>query len=261
MVTRLRAEDLAFGYRGHEVGRDLDVELTTGEIVCLLGPNGCGKTTLFKTLLGLLPARGGRVLIDDMPIASLSRSEIAQRIAYVPQAHDAVFPFTVADMVLMGRTAHRGLFATPGMDDRARAREALEALGIGDLSDRDYTRISGGQRQLALVARAIAQDARLLVMDEPTASLDFGNQVQVLDRVMQLAGSGLGIIISTHNPDHALACATRVLVLHEGRLYADGAPLDVLTPALLRTIYGVEVGIEVLRDGARVCAPRYAARQ
>lgn len=259
-MSELAAERLAFGYRGHPVGSGVDLAIASGEIVCLLGPNGCGKTTLFKTLLGLLPAQGGRVLLDGVPIRRMARADIARRVAYVPQAHDAVFPFTVHDMVLMGRTAHRRMFAVPGDADRRRAGEALAQLGIADLAARDYTRISGGQRQLVLVARALAQDASMVIMDEPTASLDFGNQAQVLERVVQLADSGLGIIISTHDPDHAFAFASRVLVLHEGAVIADGPPVDILTSERLELIYGVGVEIERLENGRRVCVPRLAAR-
>ena len=256
-MSTLLAESLAFGYRGLPVGADVDLSLGPEEIVALLGPNGCGKTTLFKTLLGLLPERGGRVVLDGRPVRRMPRREIARRVAYVPQAHDAVFPFTVHDMVLMGRTAHRGVFSSPAAADRRRALDALEQLGIGDLAPRDYTRISGGQRQLVLVARALAQDASLIVMDEPTASLDFGNQVQVLERVIRLAKSGLGLMISTHNPDHAFACASRVVVLHEGSVIADGPPARLLTSELLERIYGVEVEIEKLTTGTSICAPRF----
>ncbi len=188
---RLEAERLGFGYPGKPVGREVDLSIGPGEVVCLLGPNGSGKTTLFKTLLGLLPAQAGLVRIAGRPLAELPRAEVARRIAYVPQAHAAHFPYAVLDMVLMGRTAHLGPFARPGPRDAAAALAALETLGIAALADADYTRISGGQRQLALIARALAQAAPLIVMDEPTASLDFGNQALVLREVRALAAAGL----------------------------------------------------------------------
>jgi iron complex transport system ATP-binding protein len=180
---RLEARALGFGYPGKPVGRGVDLAVGVGEVVCLLGPNGSGKTTLFKTLLGLLPAQGGEVWIDGRLLESLARSEVARRVAYVRQAHAAHFPYVVLDMVIMGRTAHLGPFARPGARDHAAAMAALETLGIADLAAADYTRISGGQRQLALIARALAQAAPLIVMDEPTASLDFGNQALVLREV------------------------------------------------------------------------------
>ena len=251
----LRSEKLAFGYRHQPVGRDVDLRVTRGQVLCLLGPNGSGKTTLFKTLLGLLKPQDGRVALDGENMATLSRTTIARKIAYVPQAHDAVFPYSVRDMVLMGRTVHRGLFSAPDRKDRDRAEAALANLGIEDLAERDYTRISGGQRQLALIARALAQETGLVVMDEPTASLDFGNQVLVLEQVKRLASTGLGIVFSTHNPDHAFACASHVLVLDEGLPRAAGTPDETLTEDLLSSVYGVEVELETLRSGHRVCVP------
>jgi iron complex transport system ATP-binding protein len=252
---RLEAERLGFGYPGKPVGRDVDLAVGPGEVVCLLGPNGSGKTTLFKTLLGLLPAQGGTVRIDGRPLDALPRAAVAQRVAYVPQAHAAHFPYTVLDMVLMGRTAHLGPFARPGPRDHAAAQAALATLAIADLAHADYTRISGGQRQLALIARALAQAAPLIVMDEPTASLDFGNQALVLREVRALAAQGYGIVLSTHDPDHAFACAATVALLHEGRLTAQGPPANVLTAARLESVYGVRVFIEQLAAGPTVCAP------
>jgi iron complex transport system ATP-binding protein len=253
----LAAHGLAFGYRGKPVGQDVDLEVRAGEVVCLLGPNGSGKTTLFKTMLGLLPPQGGEVRLAGRPIAALARDEIARRVAYVPQAQAAHFPFRVADMVVMGRTAHMGPFAAPGREDHAKAQAALDALGIGALSQAEYTRISGGQRQLVLVARALAQDAPAIVMDEPTASLDFGNQVVVLSEVRRLAARGLAVLLSTHDPDHAFSIGHRVVLLDAGRLVATGRPEEVLTPERLHSVYGVHVSVERMSHGQTVCAPDY----
>lgn len=254
----IEGRSLAIGYPGKVVGRDISLRVGRGEILCLLGPNGSGKTTLFKTLLGLLPAKAGEVLLDGVPMGDLTRSEIARRIAYVPQAHAAHFPYRVLDMTVMGRTAHLGLFAAPRQEDRLRARRALAALGIAELAESDYTRISGGQRQLALIARALAQDAPAIIMDEPTASLDYGNQVVVLSEIKRLAGQGLAVVLSTHDPDHAFSIAHRVMLLDGGRIVAEGRPSDVLTPERLHAVYGVRVAIEQLRGGQIVCAPDYA---
>ena len=255
--TRLAARALAFGYGAHVVGRDVDIDVLAGEIFCLLGPNGSGKTTLFKTLLGLLPAQAGEVFIGGTPLARLARREIARRLAYVPQAHTAHFPFRVVDMVVMGRTARLGPFAAPTAEDRRRADEALALLGIAHLAERNYTRISGGQRQLTLLARALVQDAPAIIMDEPTASLDFGNQVMVLLQVKRLAARGLAVLLSTHDPDHAFSIATRVGLLGAGRLIDQGAPLAVLTADRLKSVYGIEVTIDRLAGGRTVCAPLY----
>jgi iron complex transport system ATP-binding protein len=252
---RLEARALGFGYPGKPVGRDVSFSLGAGEVLCLLGPNGSGKTTLFKTLLGLLPAQAGEVVIDATPLRRLPRAEVATRIAYVPQAHVAHFPYTVLDIVTMGRTAHLGPFARPGAHDHAAALDALETLGIADLADADYTRISGGQRQLALIARALAQAAPLIVMDEPTASLDFGNQALVLREIRALAAQGYGIVLSTHDPDHAFACASAVALLHGGGLVATGSPTEVLSPARLEAVYGLPVAVQHLAGGHTVCVP------
>lgn len=256
---RLEAHDLAFGYPERPVGRDVSLAVEAGEVLCLLGPNGCGKTTLFKTLLGLLPAQGGRITLGGDALPRLPRQEVARRIAYVPQAQSSIFPFTALELVLMGRTAHRGLFAAPTRADRDVARAALADLNISELADRDVTRLSGGQRQLVVIARAIAQATPLIVLDEPTASLDFGNQVVVLDEVAKLAGRGVGVILSTHDPDHAFAIAGRVVLMLDGRVIADGAPRDVLTSERLQQVYGVDVTIEHLPGGQTVCAPRFGA--
>lgn len=259
MAVRLEARQLDFGYPGRRVGSGVSLALDAGEVLCLLGPNGSGKTTLFRTLLGLLPAQGGTVILDGSDLRSYSRDEIARRISYVPQAHAAFFPFTVREVVLMGRTAHMGTFSSPSRRDREAADTAIERLGLARLADSIYTRISGGERQLALIARALAQEARLMVMDEPTANLDFGNQVRVLQHVRRLAQSGVGILLSTHNPDQAFLCAQRVAMLSGGRLARLGPPEEAITSESLRDLYGVEivVGGVPLEDGTvrRVCVP------
>ena len=260
MGVSVEARDLAIGYPGHAVGEGIALAAGAGDILCLLGPNGSGKTTLFKTLLGLIPARGGEVLLAGKPLGRLARSEIATHAAYVPQAHAAPFAYPVLEVVLMGRTARLGLFSQPGEADRAAAQDALARLRIEDLAEADYTRLSGGQRQLVLIARALAQETPVLVMDEPTASLDFGNQALVLREIAGLAADGLTVILSTHDPDHAFAVGTAVALLHEGRVRAKGEPAQALTPEALSAVYGVEVRVEGLADGSTVCVPSLARR-
>ncbi len=247
-MTILEAQHLDIGYRRTKIGRDIDLDIREGEVLCLLGPNGGGKTTLMKTLLGLLPALGGSVKLLDRDIADYSRGELARIVGYVPQAGTNFFPFNVIDVVLMGRVAHIGLFASPGKKDVAAADAALASLGIGHLRDRIYTEISGGERQLVLIARALAQEPRLLVMDEPTASLDFGNQLRVLDQITALAKRGMAVVLSTHDPDHVFLCGDRAALLRGGRLVALGPPSEVITPAALEALYGVEVEVVELPD-------------
>ena len=256
---KLEAQHLDFGYGARRVGHDVSLSVEAGEVLCLLGPNGSGKTTLFKTLLGLLPAQGGAVRVDEMDLRARVRNEIARRVSYVPQAHAAFFPFTVEEVVLMGRTAHLGLFSSPSRRDREAARGAMARMQIEHLAASVYTRISGGERQLTLIARALAQEARVAVMDEPTANLDFGNQVRVLQHIQALARSGIGVLLSTHDPDHAFICADRVAMLHDGRLARLGEPGATITPESLREIYGVEVAVVRVPLGngkeRRVCIP------
>lgn len=255
---KLAAKNLAYGYPGRRIGSDVTMELGASEVLCLLGPNGSGKTTLFKTLLGLLPIQDGAVMLDGRNLQQLERDEIARLVSYVPQAHGAFFPYTVREVVLMGRTAHLGLFAAPSARDHGVALEAIHRMGIRHLAEATYTRISGGERQLVLIARALAQEARMVVMDEPTANLDFGNQVRVLERIRALAADGIGVLLSTHDPDHAFLCADRVAMLHDGGLLACGAPETVMTSAQLQQLYGVEVVVTevVLGQGTRrVCLP------
>ena len=170
----LVARDLDYGFRERLVGRHAELAIGAGEVVCLLGPNGSGKTTLLRTLLGLVAPLAGEVSLDERPLSDWSARERATRVAYVPQAAESYFDFTVFEMVEMGRTAHRGVFASPGSHDVERAHAALERLGIGALAGRPIHRVSGGERQLALIARAIATEATHILMDEPAANLDFG---------------------------------------------------------------------------------------
>ena len=181
---------------------------------------------------------------------------------YVPQAQLGFFPFTIREVVLMGRTARIGLFGTPSARDGEIADELLRLLNIDNLADRPYTDVSGGERQLALIARALAQEPQVLVMDEPTASLDFGNQVRVLSEIKTLAKRGIAVILSTHDPDQAFVCAQRVAILHRGRLAYAGPPEDVITAAVLRAVYGVEVEIVEVESAVGekhlICLPSFA---
>lgn len=251
----IAAENLGFGYRGHPVGRGVTLEVLAGEVLALLGPNGGGKTTLLKTLLGLLPPQHGAVRLDGRPLAALTIPARARLIAYVPQSHQGTFAFTAFDLVLMGRTAHGGLFARPGAKDRAVAASMLERLGIAHLSDRPVTMISGGERQLVLVARALAQEPRFIVLDEPTASLDFGNQGKVMRQIRQLASDGLGVLFTTHDPNQALGHADRVALLRDGGVMAEGPVREILTPERLAVLYGAPVETVVEPGGRTAFLP------
>ena len=239
-TTQLTVRGLAFGHHGRVLGTDLELDVHAGEVLCLLGPNGCGKTTLFRTVLALIPSLGGSIAIGGTDARQLTREQIARHVAYVPQAHTGVFAYRVEDVVLMGRAVRVGLFAMPGAHDREQALQALQRLGIAHLRERRYTEISGGERQLVLIARALVQEAPLIVMDEPTASLDFGNQRNVLREIAGLAGRGIAILMSTHQPEHALRIADRVALMKSAQLLAVGPTRDVMTTPALAQLYGID---------------------
>ncbi len=242
----LDAQALVIGHAGVALGLPFTLSVQPGEVLCLLGPNGCGKTTLFRTLLGLLPAVAGEVRLLGQPLREHDRAARARRMGYVPQAAPLPFAWRVREVVAMGRAAHLGLLAAPGRADEAIADDCLRELGLQSLADRTVTTLSGGERQLVLIARALAQQAQLLVMDEPTARLDFGNQLRILDTVRRLAERGIGVLLSTHQPQHALQVADRIALMSAGSLQALGPAQDIATPTRLAALYGV--------DAARVAA-------
>ncbi len=241
MKALLSARNLRIGYGKKIVGERIDVDLYANEILALLGPNGSGKSTLFKTLLGLLPALAGQVLLQDQPLGQHSRRSIAQLVGYVPQAQDGQFAFSVLDMVLMGRAAHLGLFAQPSATDRALAIQILAELGIAHLVDCTYPHISGGERQLTLIARALLQQPKILVLDEPTASLDFANQILVLEQIQRLRSQGLSVLLCTHQPEHALQVADRLALFKNGRIEKVGTVAQLGSAENLAWLYNVSV--------------------
>ncbi len=237
----LKAQQLAFRYGTRQVIDDASLSLSAGEVVALLGRNGAGKSTLLRMLLGLLVPLKGQVTLGDRPLGAYARRELATRVAYVPQVHAAPFPYTVRDIVLMGRLPANGWLRAPLRSDIETAGEMLERFGIGHLADRPYTEVSGGERQLALLARALVQGARTLILDEPMGGLDYGRQLQLLQHLRALAHEGYAVLMTTHHPEQALLAATRVAVLIRGRIESDGPPAEVITPLLIRELYGVEV--------------------
>jgi iron complex transport system ATP-binding protein len=226
-----------------------------GELVGMLGPNGAGKSTLFRCILGLEKNYCGKVFLDGTEIEKQSSEALARRIAYVPQTHYPSFNYCAFDMVLMGTAAQGREGAQPNESQKENARAAMEQLGITRFAERGFRELSGGEQQLVLIARALAQKATLLVMDEPTANLDYGNQLRVLSQIKELSRCGYGVILSTHNPDHAFLFADRVLAIHDHRLAASGTPADVLTEDLIKRLYNVEVRLRRDEHGVFSCVP------
>ena len=235
----LSVESLSFSYGRTAVLWDVTFAAEKGELLSVLGPNGVGKTTLFRCILGTLTPASGRVTVDGCDLTTLPPRERARRIAYIPQIHPATFGYTVLDTVLMGAARQLNAFQQPGAAQLRQAEEALEQVGAAHLRERSFTRLSGGEQQLVLIARALAQKAEVLMMDEPTSALDYGNQLRILQMVRRLAAQGYTVILSTHNPQHALTFATTLLALHGGTAAAWGRPAQVLTPELMETLYGV----------------------
>jgi iron complex transport system ATP-binding protein len=254
--VNLDVRGASFAYRpGQPVFENLDLSIRGGEVLCVLGPNGCGKTTLLRCCAGLLRPSSGEVLADGTDLRSLDRRAIARRIGFVPQSHDVAFPYSVEDIVLMGRTPHVAAWGAPSARDEERARDAVLRVGLHARLRRRYSTLSGGERQLALIARALCQSPDLLLMDEPVAHLDPRNQWVVLRLIGQLAAQGLSVTFSTHDPGHALRVAHRVALMRvPGRLIV-GTPADVLTPGILSDAYGIPIATCVLHRAGHASIP------
>ncbi len=258
--TSLSLHNITYRYskKTPEILHGISFAAKKGDMIAVLGPNGVGKSTMFKCLLGFFKSYGGSIMLGSKNINTLSRKEIAKRIAYIPQSAYPTFNYEVLDVVLMGVTSQLSLLAAPKQEHIEKAYDALKNLGIEHLAQAGYGKISGGERQLALIARALVQNAKILIMDEPTANLDYGNQFRVLCRVTELARNGYIILISTHNPDHAFLYANRVIMMYDGSVIADGSPNTVLDAALIKRVYNVDVNIETFLDELgthKLCIP------
>lgn len=255
---QLEVSDLVFSYGEADVLKSVSFCADRGERIAVLGPNGVGKSTLFRCLLGFLEPKRGSVKIAGRDVRDYSRRALAAELAYIPQSYSPAFDHTVLDSVLMGLGAQLGPFDRPSREQTNAAQRILDELGIGALASRGCMRISGGERQLMLLGRALIQNAHTLIMDEPTASLDYGNSFRVMQRIEALSVGGYSVIFSTHEPNQAFRYATKVLALKDGRVLAFGLPGQVLTPELLQTLYGVPVAVTQVQAGSRVfsvCTP------
>lgn len=240
----LSVEDLRFSYRAYrEILKGVTFSLDDGEILCLLGSNGAGKTTLLRCMLGFVRPKHGSVGIDGRRISALSIKERAHYMAYVPQTSALAFPYRTEEVVMMGRVSHLAGAAAHTRADRRAVSDAMERLQIGHLEGRRYQELSGGEKQMVLVARALAQNARILVMDEPTANLDYHNQVKILAAIKHLSAQGLAILMTSHYPDHAFLACTKVALMKDGCVASFGDPDQVVTSESLTDLYETPVHV------------------
>jgi iron complex transport system ATP-binding protein len=257
MTPLLSLHEVRFRYDG-PMGREalagLSLAITQGTITAILGPNGAGKTTLLHTMLGRLQPTAGEVRFEGRPFADFSRRELSHRIGLVPQSEQAAFEFSVLDYVLLGRTPYLGLLEMPREEDYEAARAALDFVGIAHLSERTVTTLSGGERQMVTVARALAQRPRLLLLDEPTAHLDLGNRGRIIAMMQHLRAEGLTVVFTTHDPNIAALIADEVILMREGRVLHSGTRDAVLTSDRLEETYGVPVVVEQLGERLVVLA-------
>ncbi len=240
---KFRLESGVCGYSNKSVLENINFEVNEGEFLCILGANGVGKSTLFKSILNLIPMIDGMLTINGENINKWKRAEVAKNIGYIPQVSSPPFSYTVMDVVLMGRAAYIGAFDSPSKGDEDIAIAMIEKLGIGKLINKKFLNISGGEQQLVLIARAMTQQPKILIMDEPTSALDFGNQQLVLDQVKTLAEDGLGVILASHNPDQVFLYADKVMMLQDGGIYNIGKPKEIITKESLKDIYGINTKI------------------
>jgi len=247
MSVILKIENLFFSYGRAQILSDVSLDVMKGEMLALLGANGVGKSTLFRCILGLERGYKGNILFGEVSQKEIPTRDLAKRIAFVPQSHSPTFNYSVFDMVLMGTTSQFGSLKMPTESEASVAEESLARVGITHLKDRGYMKISGGERQLTLIARALAQKAEIIVMDEPTANLDYGNGLRVLKQIKELTSDGITIIQSTHTPDHAFLFADRVVTIVDGKVSSVGTPNDVLTPSEIYALYKLDV--KIVSDG------------
>jgi iron complex transport system ATP-binding protein len=260
MTALLSLKEGSFSYGDKEVLTDVSLDVTKGEVLCILGANGCGKTTLLRCLNGSLRLNQGRVYIGGRDIHTMSVVDVARYIGFVFQEHSAPFPFSVLEVVRMGRTPYLGFFESPSAKDTLVAEQALDLVGMVHYRDKPYTQISGGERQLVLIARTLAQEPEVVLLDEPTSHLDFKNQTLVLRMINRLAESGMTVIMTSHLPNHALLYSSRVALMNTGSFMAIGSPETIVNEENLKAVYGMDVKIlevagESTDDTVRFCLP------
>ncbi|MGL4669330.1 MAG: ABC transporter ATP-binding protein [Methanobacteriaceae archaeon] len=256
----LDVKNITFSYNGIDnIFEDISFSIEKGDVLCILGPNGTGKTTLIKCLNGLKKINSGDIFVNGKNLNSLSFSDISKNIGYVPQEHDSTFPFSVFEVVLMGRSPHIGLTDSPKEKDIKIAEDALKTMGISSMKDNAYTSLSGGEKQLVFLARVLAQKPDLLILDEPTSHLDFGNQIRLLEIIEKLSKTGLSIIMSSHFPDHAFLSSNKVAIMKNRKFIDFGSPDVTITEENLKKAYSINikmVNISDIKTGDFTCTTK-----
>ncbi|MEM3565278.1 MAG: ABC transporter ATP-binding protein [Candidatus Bathyarchaeia archaeon] len=228
--------------------RGVNLQIPEGKVTALLGPNGSGKSTLFKVLLKVLSPYEGDVYVNGEDLKHINVDALSRTIAWVPQEEDALFPYTVLDYVLLGRTPHLGFFDMPSKKDKEIAYNVLTRLNLSNITHRNVPTLSGGEKKLVSIARALVQESDTLVLDEPTAHLDIGNKVKVLNIIRKMADSGKTVIFSTHDPNEAFLVADKVAIINNGEIVSEGPPAAAMTEELLEKVYGVPVTVQRVND-------------
>ncbi|MGI6225856.1 MAG: ABC transporter ATP-binding protein [Peptococcales bacterium] len=259
MSIKLSVKNASFGYTDCEpVWENINIDVEEGECLCLLGPNGCGKTTLFNCIIGNYPLKTGSIFVNGKSIKEFSINELAKTMGIVFQEHTAPFPYSSLEVVRMGRTPHLGLFASPSKEDTALAYSIMEEMDIAHLASKSYTHISGGERQLVLIARTLCQKPEIILFDEPTSHLDFKNQALVLHTLKNLSKKGMTIVMTSHFPNHVWKIGTKVALLGYRGMVAQGTVEQVMNEENLSKAYGVEIKIYDAKSGnkhTRFCDP------
>lgn len=260
---KLALRDVEIGYDPKKsIQRHISLTAESGSVTCLLGPNGCGKTTLVKTILGEVPLIGGNITADGDDVTKWGAARLSDTIAYVAQKHEQPFPFQVKDIVMFGRIGKiTSLGGQPTREDYNIVENAMMEMEIYHLRDKPYMDISGGELQMVMFARALAQEPRLMILDEPTASLDYGNAVRVIEKIRGLAASGLAVMMITHNPDHAFMTGAKVALMMRNEIMRFGPAFDIITRENIQDAYGTNIKIVEFthnnQEVMRMCAPEF----
>lgn len=240
---KIKFDNVTVGYENKPIIEGLSFECASGESLCLLGPNGIGKTTMFRTILRFISPLAGSITVDDKNLLHFKQKEIATTFSYVPQAKNYSYQYSVEEIVMMGRAVYIPKLSSPGEKDRVKVLEAMERLDIAHMAKLNYSELSGGEQQIVLIARALAQEAEFIIMDEPASNLDFSNQKKLLTVIKNMKKLGKGIIIASHNPDHAFACCDNALLVSRDKSYSVGPVEDVVTSENLSKAFGVEIQV------------------